>query len=612
MKLPSAYRFIPCQPWFALGSKLVFITALAWGASAQAQTTSPPEASSGFTPKPGWTFSQRGVSSANPLASAAGLKILQQGGSAVDAAIAVQMVLTLVEPQSSGIGGGAFMVHHDGQQTQVWDGRETAPVLAPEDLFTLHGKALPFQEVVAGGRPVGVPGVLRMLSMAHQQHGQLPWASLFAPAIELAEKGFEISPRLHALLKTEPSLLKDPQAAAYFFYPNGQPYPVGHRLTNPGLAQVLRLIALKGADAFYSGPLAQRMVDKVQWHPNNPGLLTMADLAKYRPIVREPLCFTPPSAVNPTALKVCGVGPPSSGLLAMGQIMGMLANTQAANHSIDSVDWQHHYHEASRLALADRALYVADPDFVQAPAGDWQSLWHAPYLKQRASLIQAQRMPLAPPGQPGGAAAHWAPMPEQMEQGTSHLSVVDGQGHTVSMTTSIESAFGAKIMVSMGPRGGFLLNNQLTDFSFEPRDASGQPVANRLQAGKRPRSSMNPLLVLSPQTQNDGKGSVQIAMGSPGGAMIIHYTTQSLWAMLQTNMDAQAAFHRPHSGVTQAQGPLLVEKNLFSPSLIEGLRARGHDVLSVDMPSGLQALQRKDTQWLGAADPRREGQVSGE
>ena len=571
-----------------------------------------PEAASGWTDKPGWHLTQRAVAAAHPLASEAGYRILQAGGSAVDAAIAVQMVLTLVEPQSSGIGGGAFLLHHDGQQLQVFDGRETAPVLAPTDLFMLHGKPLPFNDVVTGGRAVGVPGVLRMLAIAHQQHGRLPWSHLFQPAIELADKGFAISPRLHALLKAEPSLLKDPQAAAYFFNPDGSPLPVGHVLTNPGLANVLRMLAKQGADAFYTGPLAQRIVDKVQLHPNNPGLLTMADMRKYRPYVRDALCFSHTATTPAQAVKVCGVGPPSSGLITMGQMFGMLAARPSSDPEMGSVDWLHQYNEAARLAFADRAMYIADPLFVQGPSGGWESLLSAPYLDQRASLMGAQRMPKAEAGSPDTLKSSYAPMPAQTELGTSHISIIDGLGHAVSMTTTIESGFGARLMVSPGPRGGFLLNNQLTDFSFVPSDAQGLPIANRLQAGKRPRSSMNPVMVFSDKASDTVPAPLLINMGSPGGAMIIHFTSQSLWAMLHNGKNAQQALNAPHSGLINANGALLLEKNRFNAATIEGLKAKGHEVLSTDMPSGLQALQREAQAWSGAADPRREGWVSGD
>lgn len=587
----------------------VFLTPLVL---AQNAASVQPEAASGWTDKPGWHLRQRAVAAAHPLASEAGYRILQAGGSAVDAAIAVQMVLTLVEPQSSGIGGGAFLLHHDGQQLQVFDGRETAPVLAPTDLFMLHGKPLPFNDVVTGGRAVGVPGVLRMLATAHQQHGRLPWAHLFQPAIELADKGFAISPRLHALLKAEPSLLKDPQAAAYFFNPDGSPLPVGHVLTNPGLAKVLRMLAKQGADAFYTGPLAQRIVDKVQLHPSNPGLLTMADMRKYRPYVRDALCFSHTATTPAQAVKVCGVGPPSSGLITMGQMFGMLAARPSSDPEMGSVDWLHQYNEAARLAFADRAMYIADPLFVQAPSGGWESLLSAPYLDQRASLMGAQRMPKAEAGSPDTLKSSYAPMPAQTELGTSHISIIDGLGHAVSMTTTIESGFGARLMVSPGPRGGFLLNNQLTDFSFVPSDAQGLPIANRLQAGKRPRSSMNPVMVFSDKASDTVPAPLLINMGSPGGAMIIHFTSQSLWAMLHNGKNAQQALNAPHSGLINANGALLLEKNRFNAATIEGLKAKGHEVLITDMPSGLQALQREAQAWSGAADPRREGWVSGD
>jgi len=605
--------------WLRLSSRLVRLgRALLWPVFftplvlAQNATSVQPEAASGWTDKPGWHLTQRAVAAAHPLASEAGYRILQAGGSAVDAAIAVQMVLTLVEPQSSGIGGGAFLLHHDGQQLQVFDGRETAPVLAPTDLFMLHGKPLPFNDVVTGGRAVGVPGVLRMLATAHQQHGRLPWAHLFQPAIELADKGFAISPRLHALLKAEPSLLKDPQAAAYFFNPDGSPLPVGHVLTNPGLAKVLRMLAKQGADAFYTGPLAQRIVDKVQLHPSNPGLLTMADMRKYRPYVRDALCFSHTATTPAQAVKVCGVGPPSSGLITMGQMFGMLAARPSSDPEMGSVDWLHQYNEAARLAFADRAMYIADPLFVQAPSGGWESLLSAPYLDQRASLMGAQRMPKAEAGSPDTLKSSYAPMPAQTELGTSHISIIDGLGHAVSMTTTIESGFGARLMVSPGPRGGFLLNNQLTDFSFVPSDAQGLPIANRLQAGKRPRSSMNPVMVFSDKASDTVPAPLLINMGSPGGAMIIHFTSQSLWAMLHNGKNAQQALNAPHSGLINANGALLLEKNRFNAATIEGLKAKGHEVLSTDMPSGLQALQREAQAWSGAADPRREGWVSGD
>ena len=606
----------------------MFLGGLMLASAAQAQlndTDLPalqPEVSSGYQSKPGWALKTRGVSAANPLAAKAGHDILKAGGSAVDAAIAVQMVLTLVEPQSSGIGGGAFLIHHDGSKLQAYDGRETAPHLAHEEIFMFNnGQTMSFDETSVGGRAVGVPGTLRMLEKAHQQHGKLPWAKLFQPAITLAEQGFKITPRLHALLLADRPLRQDPQAAPYFYKSNGQPFQVGRVLKNPGLAKTFKLIAKEGADAFYQGALAQHVVDKVQQHPNNPGLLTMRDMQHYRAVVREALCFSHPTKAGAT-VQVCGMGAPSSGLLGIGQIMGTLAQTNAANDSarpwserntsVASANWLHNYNEAARLAFADRAVYVADPDFVKAPGGDWNALLAPAYLKERAGLIGAQRMASADAGTPPAASkVGMGTMADQVEHGTSQISIVDGLGNTLSMTSSIQTAFGSRIMVGNGLKGGFLLNNQLTDFSFNPRDAQGQVLANRVQANKRPRSSMSPTLVFE-QAANGERGQALATLGSPGGAMIIHFTAQSLWGMLHWNLDAQQAINMPHTGITGANGPLLMEANTFPADTINALKNKGHLVLQLDMPSGLQAIQRQNAQWFGAADPRREGQVSGD
>ena len=476
-----------------------------------------------------------------------------------------------------------------------------------------------FEDAMVGGRAVGVPGTLRMLELAHRQHGKLPWAQLFQPAIKLSESGFKISPRLHALLLADRPLRKDPNAAPYFYKPNGQPLPVGHVLKNPGLAQVLKLIAKDGADALHQGVLAQTIINKVQQHPYNPGVLTQRDMVNYKPVVREALCFSHQASSGP--VQVCGAGAPSSGLIATAQIFGILSNTAAVNEApsawaerntvVPSVQWLHHYNEAARLAFADRAMYLADPDFTKAPGGDWKTMLAPAYLQQRASLVQNQRMGNATAGQPGGAPMALAPMADQTEYGTSHISIVDGMGHSVSMTTSIESAFGSHVMVNLGQRGGFLLNNQLTDFSFSPRDEAGVPVANRVQANKRPRSSMNPLMVFE-QNANGERGQVLASLGSPGGPMIIHYTAQTLWAMLHWNQNAQQAVNMPHSGLTNANGALLLENGAFKADTLKALQDKNHVLLEVDMPSGLGALQRQGQAWMGAADPRREGQVSGD
>ena len=582
-----------------------------------------PEAASGYQAKSGWPLKQRGVAAANPLASDAGYQVLQAGGTAVDAAIAVQMVLTLVEPQSSGIGGGAFLLHHNSQQLQVFDGRETAPAQATERLFWLEDKPMAFNDAVVGGRSVGVPGLLRMLEKAHQQHGALSWAQLFQPAVALAEEGFPISPRLHALLSADTSLQHDPQAAAYFFQADGKPWPVGHRLQNPALASIFKRIALEGTDAFYSGNIAQALVDKVQQHPSNPGFLSLQDLQTYQALERDALCFTHASTFSTTKqVQVCGVGPPSSGLLTMGQILGMLSTDDSnlappavwseRNTLMPSTAWLHNYNEAARLAFADRAQYVGDPAFVSPLGQDWKSLLDNNYLLSRASQIGDRRIPEVSAGNPDGRLQGWAPMPDQTEYGTSHLSIVDGLGNALAMTTTIESGFGARVMVSVeNLPGGFLLNNQLTDFSFVPQDEQGRPVANRVQAGKRPRSSMSPTLVFA-YNPDHARGELLASLGSPGGAMIIHFTAQTLWGILHWGLDAQQAINLPHSGVTGANAPMLLESGLFPSATLSNLKILGHLVKEMDMPSGLQALQRLGADWFGAADPRREGVVAGD
>ncbi|PZO17554.1 MAG: gamma-glutamyltransferase [Burkholderiales bacterium] len=591
--------------------RLVLMATLALlGACAAPPAVEQPEAASGLTAKPGWTFQRQAVAAANPLATEAGAQILRAGGSAVDAAIAVQMVLTLVEPQSSGIGGGAFLLHHDGQKLQAFDGRETAPAAVDEKLFlNPQGDPLPFPTAVNSGRSVGVPGAVMMLALAHRQHGKLPWASLFEPAVQLAEKGFAIGPRLHTLLAADAALKTDPVAAAYFYSADGQPHPVGHVLRNPELAQVLRNIAAIGPIALHEGPVARAIVNKVREHPTLPGALSLDDLKSYQPREREALCVDHTAALR--ALRICGFPPPSSGAIAIGQMLGLLARTPQATaqlvNGLPSADWLHSYTEASRLAFADRAQFVADPDFVAPPAGRWASLLAARYLDDRARLISAARMPTATAGEPGGASSSWAPMPDQPEHGTSHISIVDGFGNALAMTTTIESAFGSRLMVTTDPTrpGGFLLNNELTDFSFTPRDAQGQPVANRVEPGKRPRSSMAPTLVFDKATSE-----LLMSTGSPGGAFIIHYTAKVLHGVLQWGLSPQAAVDLPNFGTLG--GPLVLEQDRFSAATLRALQQRGHTVQQGELTSGAQAIVRRGGVWLGGADPRREGIVAGD
>jgi gamma-glutamyltranspeptidase/glutathione hydrolase len=580
-----------------------------------------PEGASGYTEKPGWATSKFAVAAANPLATDAGYQVLRAGGSAIDAAIAVQMVLTLVEPQSSGIGGGAFLLHASGGKVEAFDGRETAPAAADDKLFLgADGKPMAFIDGVVGGRSVGVPGTVRMLEMAHKQHGKLPWAQLFVPAITLAEGGFRVSARLNTLLKTEQHLKKDPVAAAYFYQSNGEPLATGTLLRNQALADVLKKIAAGGSKALLEGEVAQAIVAKVQGHPTNPGKLSLADMAGYQAKKREPLCHD--YRAQSRDYRICGMPPPSSGAIAIGQILGMLNNTPAATLALDtgmggtpgstgpapSADWLHLYTEASRLAFADRAQYLGDPDFVQPPGGNWMSLLAPAYLAERAKLIAAQpggqSMKVAKPGTPGAVSTAYAPMPDQPEYGTSHISIVDGFGNAIAMTTTIEDAFGSRQMVR-----GFLLNNELTDFSYAPADAEGRPVANRVQPGKRPRSSMAPTLVFDKAT-----GQLVMSGGSPGGALIIHYTAKTIYGVLNWGLLPQQAINLPNFG--SLNGPSLLEEKRFAPATVEALKARGAEVREMNMTSGLQAITRGQAHgtpvWLGGADPRREGVVMGD
>jgi gamma-glutamyltranspeptidase/glutathione hydrolase len=562
-----------------------------------------PEAASGYTDKPGWATRHFAVAAAHPLATDAGYKTLKAGGSAVDAAIAVQMVLGLVEPQSSGIGGGSFLLHHDGNITEAFDGRETAPAAANENLFlNPDGKPVGFYDGVVGGRAVGVPGTVQMLEDAHRQHGKLPWKQLFAPAIELAEQGFKVSERLHSLLVSDVYLKKDPVAAAYFYDAAGQPWPIGHLLKNPELASVFKRIAQEGSKALMTGEIAQAIVDKVRQHPTNPGQLALGDLANYRAIQRQPLCHDYRAAARD--YRICGMPPPSSGAIAVGQILGLLAQTPATAmplvNGLPDPRWLHLYTEASRLAFADRDQYIADPDFVQAPGGNWLSLLEPRYLAERARLIGPERMKTAVAGTPGAVKTSYAPMPEQPEYGTSHISIVDAYGNALAMTSTIENAFGSRQMVK-----GFLLNNELTDFSFTPRDAQGRPIANRVEPGKRPRSSMAPTLVFDKVS-----GQFLMSGGSPGGALIIHYTAKLLYGTLNWELDAQQAINLPNFG--SLNGRTLLEDRRFPPATIEFLKKTGAPVHEVPMTSGLQAIQKTPSGWFGGADPRREGVVRGD
>jgi gamma-glutamyltranspeptidase/glutathione hydrolase len=572
------------------------------GCTSQPRLPAQPEGATGFRAGIESGTATRHMAAANPLAAEAGRQILRQGGSAVDAAVAMQMVLTLVEPQSSGIGGGAFILHWDGKAVQAFDGRETAPREVDENLFMVDGKPMGFFEAVVGGRSVGTPGVLRALQIAHQQHGKLPWAQLFEPAITLAESGFSISPRLATLIADDKYLARDPAARAYFYEADGTPKKAGTRLRNPELAATLRAIAQQGPDAFYRGAIAADIVAKVRAQAN-VGRLSTADLAEYEARERAPLC------TDYKRWRVCGMPPPSSGGIAVAQMLGIFALRNISvvpPREMDGslqpqADAVHLFSEAGRLAFSDRNLYVADADFVTV---DMAGLVDPQYLAQRARLITDRSMGRAHPGLPPGAKLSFAPDRSPDRIATSHLSVVDDQGNAVSMTTTIEDAFGARLMVR-----GFLLNNQLTDFSFVPSE-NGKPVANRVQPGKRPRSSMAPTLVF-----DRASGELVAALGSPGGSQIIGYVAKTLVGLLDWELDVQQAISLPNFG--SRNGPTELERGRIDPALAGELRARGHEVREIDMTSGLQGIVRTRLPegrpgWAGGADPRREGVALGD
>ena len=552
------------------------------------------------------------AAAANPLAAEAGREMLRQGGSAIDAAIAMQAVLTLVEPQSSGIGGGAMIVLWDGKQVRTYDGRETAPAGATEKLFLkADGKPMAFTQAQIGGRSVGTPGVLRALELAHRQHGRLPWAKLFEPAIKLAEQGFAISPRLHSLLTADPLIRQSPDMAAYFLNEDGSVKAVGTRLHNPKLAAVFKRIASEGADALYKGPIAEEIVAKVQQHAN-PGSLSLTDLQRYQAKERAPLC------TDYKRWQVCGMPPPSSGGIAVAQILGTLQALETRDPRLSLTPLKpvnsnrpagiepapqavHLIAEAERLAYADRAQYVADTDFVPVPV---KGLLDPAYLASRASLIGERSMGSAKPGTPPGVQVAYAPDRSPLRISTSQVVAVDDLGGAVSMTTTIEAAFGSHLMVQ-----GFLLNNQMTDFSFIPEE-NGQKVANRVEPGKRPRSSMAPTLIFDRNT-----GEFVATVGSPGGSQIIEYVAKTTIGLLDWNLDAQSAINLPNFG--SRNGSTELEQGQFSPALIQALKDKGHTVSEIDMTSGTQAIVRvKDAQGkatlTGGADPRREGEALGD
>ncbi len=581
------------------------------------------------------------VVTANPLATQAGCDVLAAGGTAADAAVAVQMVLGLVEPQSSGLGGGAFMLHYDAAKktVQSYDGRETAPAAATENYLrqvspTDTTNPLPnlgttttgiFLSTRASGRSIGTPGALRMLEMVHQDHGSQSWDKLFAPGIKLATDGFSISGRMAAAINgARNDLLRDPDATAYFLNADYSPKALGSLIKNPAYAATLASVAQGGADAFYTGPIAQSIVNKIKVTSGGatttvaitPGLTELSDLATYRAVRRTPVCTTYRSTW------VCGMGPPSSGGIAVAQTLGILENFDLAANGPTVVDAEggkpavmavHLVSEAQRLAYADRNKYVADIDFITFPGSGIESLINKDYLKSRAMQISTTRsMGSATAGVFANVAAQGSSAHEG--NGTSHVSIVDKFGNVVVMTTTIESGMG-----SFHFTRGFLLNNQLTDFSFDPSDATG-PIANRLAAGKRPRSSMSPTIVFN-KAADGTRGDFLMATGSPGGAAIIQFVVKTIVSAVDWKLDAQQATsmvnfgagNSPTTGVGGEHPSIDVTNSGLNDPLLAGLRAMGHTVSFAAQSSGVSTIIKTQpagstsTVLVGGADPRREG-----
>ncbi|MBE0626851.1 MAG: gamma-glutamyltransferase [Burkholderiales bacterium] len=574
-----------------LFSRLAPVIALLWAGLAAAQPA--PEPPSGFSQKHAIEAKHFLLAAAHPLAVEAGYEVLRQGGSAIDAAVAVQMVLNLVEPQSSGIGGGAFMLQYSAAEAKlsVYDGRETAPAAARADRFIgADGRPLAFLDAVVGGKSVGTPGVLRMLAMAHAKHGKLPWAELFQPAIRLATEGFPLSPRLHRLLAWVRLPARDEAMRRMYYRDDDTPRPVGTLLQNHAFAETLRSIAAHGAKAFYEGEIARDIANKVTAAPN-PGDLTTDDLVHYQAKQREPVC------APYRRWKVCGMPPPSSGGVTVLQVLGTLQRLAPEHLPSDPVSAAHLIVEAERLAYADRERYLADADFVPVPVA---GLLAPEYLAGRAALVRTDRtLGHALPGTPRGAPpAQLADDASPELPSTSHMSIVDAAGNAVAMTTSIEFAFGSQRMVR-----GFLLNNQLTDFSFVA-EQDGKPVANRIEPGKRPRSSMAPTMVF------DRDGALVLVLGSAGGSAIINHVVKTLVGVLDRNLEIQQAIDLPNFG--SRNGPTELERGSAAADWAVPLRALGHEVHMIDMTSGVHAIQRTREGWRGGADPRREGSAKGD
>ena len=581
---------------------------------AHAQTPAEPEGGTGTQAKKAVVATKHMAVAANPLASEAGLEILRAGGSAVDAAIAMQMVLTLVEPQSSGIGGGGFLVHYDASRKAIitYDGRETAPAGASPEMFLgPDGQPIPFAEASVGGHAVGTPGLVRMLEMAHREYGRLPWHRLFEPAMRLAEGGFALGPRLHQLIVDTPQMKEMPGARLHFYDKEGKPYAAGTWVYNPSLFETFRLIANGGSDSFYRGAVARDIVAAVtdpaqQGNPaqvpkekaqRRVGKLSLADLALYRAIKREPVC------VVYRGLRVCGMGPPSSGGIALAQTLLLLERFTLRGYPPGSLEAVHLISEAQRLAFADRNRYIADADMMSVPV---RALTSHGYIEKRAELIQPWKsMGRAEPGRPWTQQLLNVPALDTTREipATSHMSAVDAAGNAVALTSTIENVFGARLFVR-----GFLLNNQMTDFALKPTDEAGNLAINRVEPGKRPRSSMSPTIVL------DRERRLVMTLGSPGGARIIPYVVQALVGTIDWRLDMQRAFDLPHHA--NLNGKTQVEEGTGLAGLVDDLQKLGHEVEIVPMTSGLHGVsvvRRGDkVQLVGGADPRREGVAAGD
>ena len=531
------------------------------------------------------------VSVANPHAAAAGARVLSEGGTAADAMVAVQAVLGLVEPQSSGIGGGAFLVWYDSKSGEITtlDGRETAPLAATPRLFqNENGERLKFWDAVVGGRSVGVPGTPALMEAAHKRWGQNSWNSLFSEAIDLADNGFAVSPRLAALVARDAERLGRFSDTADYFFPNEQPLVEGHLLTNPAYADLMRRMAKDGAEVIYSGDIARAIIDTVRGAEKNPGVLSLTDLQIYKVKERPAVC------VPFRGYQVCGMGPPSSGALTVGQILGLL--NQFPPGSSNDPQTLRLIGDASRLAFADRGRYMADSDFVPMPT---KGLLAQDYLSERAKLLNGpDALTEAVPGNPGYShASLWADDVSLELPSTSHISIVDRFGNALSMTTTIENSFGSRLMTH-----GFLLNNELTDFSFSSH-RNGVPIANRVEPGKRPRSSMSPTIILK-----DGRPTLVI--GSPGGSRIIGYVAEAIVAHIDWGMNIQAAVSIPHA--INRFGTYDLEKGTSLEGMVAPLEELGYKVSLRSLNSGLHAISIGENGLFGGADPRREGIAIGQ